>query len=75
MSGTLEYARRCVPGRERSDALASCCAHADPSDLIIHAGRLFFSADDGVHGRELWAYESGRGASLFKDLNPGVEGS
>ncbi|MFL5347811.1 MAG: ELWxxDGT repeat protein [Hyalangium sp.] len=45
-----------------------------PRELVSVAGALFFTADDGVHGRELWR-SSGpgeAGASLVKDIRPGV---
>jgi ELWxxDGT repeat protein len=27
---------------------------SDPRDLVAMDNKLYFSADDGVHGRELW---------------------
>jgi ELWxxDGT repeat protein len=42
--------------------------------LVPYAGRLFFQADDGMHGRELWAYDPAtETASLVEDVAPGVE--
>ena len=38
--------------------------------------RLFFAADDGVRGRELWVSDgTASGTRLFKDLEPGAAGS
>ncbi|RMG45411.1 MAG: hypothetical protein D6718_07605 [Acidobacteria bacterium] len=35
--------------------------------------QLFFSADDGLHGRELWAtFGTPSGTSLFADIDPGA---
>jgi ELWxxDGT repeat protein len=43
-----------------------------PRELVDAAGELFFTADDGTHGRELWM-NLGRGATfLVKDIRPGV---
>jgi ELWxxDGT repeat protein len=43
-----------------------------PRELVDTAGGLFFTADDGTRGRELWA-SLGRGATfLVKDIRPGV---
>src|SRR5262245_19861264 len=36
-------------------------------------GKLYFFADDGVHGRELWSTDgTDLGTQLVKDINPGA---
>ena len=43
-----------------------------PRDLIVvEDGTLFFTAADGVHGRELWRLDDSGTASLVADLNEG----
>lgn len=44
--------------------------------LVVANGELFFNADDGVHGRELWKTDgTGAGTLLVRDLVPGADGS
>lgn len=47
---------------------------ASPNNLTVFDGQLYFSAIDGSHGRELWAYD-GSTVRLVRDLNPGIYGS
>src|SRR5215208_3127821 len=47
-----------------------------PEQPVNVNGTLFFTADDGVHGRELWASDGTEaGTRLVKDLVPGSSGS
>lgn len=44
-----------------------------PSSLASVGSKLLFTADDGVHGRELWRSDgTAAGTVLVKDLNPGL---
>ena len=45
-----------------------------PSQFFEYDGILYFAADDGVHGRELWATD-GDAAWLVLDIYPGEYGS
>ncbi|SHK44196.1 ELWxxDGT repeat protein [Epilithonimonas mollis] len=45
-----------------------------PTDLINLNSKIYFAADDGVHGRELWVTD-GTETKLVKDINPGENGS
>ncbi|WNJ17697.1 T9SS type A sorting domain-containing protein [Pontibacter sp. G13] len=38
-------------------------------------GVFYFTADDGVHGRELWKFDGKNAPELVHDLNPGLAGS
>jgi trimeric autotransporter adhesin len=49
---------------------------SDPSNLTVANGHLFFTANDGVNGTELWETDgTAAGTVMVKDINPGPNGS
>ncbi|MBD2090623.1 hyalin [Microcoleus sp. FACHB-1515] len=47
-----------------------------PPNFTVFNGRLFFTANDGINGRELWSTDgTTAGTQLFKDISPGIIGS
>jgi len=44
--------------------------NSDPRELTVVGANLFFAADDGTNGRELWVLDAS-GAHMVKDINPG----
>ncbi|ATB48140.1 ELWxxDGT repeat protein [Corallococcus macrosporus] len=52
-------------------------AGSDPADLFHGDRVLFFTANDGTHGRELWRSSGtgGSGTALVKDIYPGLASS
>jgi len=47
-----------------------------PPNFTVFNGRLFFTANDGINGRELWVTDgTTAGTQLFKDISPGIIGS
>ena len=63
---TVTLAADINPGKPLSGSGGS----SSPSGLTVFDNALYFSADDGVHGKELWKY-NGTTASLVADLIPG----
>jgi ELWxxDGT repeat protein len=47
---------------------------SSPGGFKVFNGLLYFAANDGVHGRELWSFD-GTTARLALDINPGPYGS
>jgi ELWxxDGT repeat protein len=51
---------------------ASGVGSGDPRDINQHDGKLYFSADDHVHGRELWVSDGSKaGTRMVADIHPG----
>lgn len=49
---------------------------SDPKQIQIHDGKLFFTAADGSHGRELWMSDGTVGGTeMVVDLEPGTASS
>ncbi|WP_405562994.1 ELWxxDGT repeat protein [Polaribacter sp. Asnod6-C07] len=46
------------------------------TEMIEFQGKIFFTADNGINGQELWTTEGTTETTfLFKDINPGSEGA
>lgn len=42
-----------------------------PKNIVRAGSNTFFTADDGIHGVELWVLPDGESARLVKDIAPG----
>ena len=73
--GTLEIRRhRC--GHQPGQGYFPGRLRLDPRDLTNVGDTLFFSADDGTNGSELWKSDgTAAGTTLVEDINPGSSGS
>jgi ELWxxDGT repeat protein len=59
------------PGPGGDDFLAD----SNPSNFTVHDHRLFFTADDGSHGPELWVYDGHNAPHIVGDIYSGQYGS
>ena len=41
-----------------------------PREFYVFNNKLYFNANDGVHGEELWVYDGINEPQIFKDINP-----
>ncbi|NMO18156.1 hypothetical protein HPC49_14135 [Pyxidicoccus fallax] len=63
-------------GTRRVKDVRSGAEGSEPASLTVLGRRLFFSADDGVHGNELWVSDGTEaGTQLFKELEHGPRGA
>ena len=47
-------------------------AYSYPYDLTVLNNELYFRADDGIHGKELWKYDGVNAPSIVADINTGT---
>ncbi|MEJ0043672.1 MAG: ELWxxDGT repeat protein [Rhizomicrobium sp.] len=51
-------------------------ANSNPGNFVVQGAKLFFTADDGSHGNELWVSDgTAAGTHMVVDLDPGRESS
>ena len=55
--------------------LNSGTAGSNPEDLTLSGNILFFTADNGTNGRELWRHNGQGNVQMVKDIVPGAAGS
>ncbi len=71
---TLET--RCLMSATLVADLNTQIANSNPGEFTASGRYLFFEADDGIHGRELWRTDgTPTGTKLVKDINRGGAGS
>ncbi|PTL82846.1 hypothetical protein DAT35_16885 [Vitiosangium sp. GDMCC 1.1324] len=75
-SGEPRNWKSCGPPVLMKD-IAPGATGSEPRELVHGNGVLFFTADDGAHGRELWKSSGtgGAGTFLVADVRPGPLGS
>ena len=61
--------------RRLADICPGACS-SDPRNFSVVGDRLYFDADDGIHGREPWMLRAGSDQpELLADMMPGIESS
>ncbi len=67
---------RCEGPARRLADIHPGTAGSEPRELVPTERGLFFTAEDGAHGRELWSSRgAGGGTFLVKDVRPGAAGA
>jgi ELWxxDGT repeat protein len=46
---------------------------SNPKDLLVFDNKLYFSADDGFHGVELWSVDENKNVSMVEDYATGTD--
>lgn len=81
--GQVNLPPESIPPESKSEAsskirllkdLNSGSEGSDPREFIVYNGAMYFQANDGEKGEELWRYD-GSSVNLIKDINPGPQGS
>jgi ELWxxDGT repeat protein len=75
MTSNQATARIAVHGVNLVEDIRAGDANSDPSEFTVFNGDTYFSADDGIHGYELWKFNSTGLIELVSDINPGENGS
>ncbi len=71
MLGVASVSLAQAPSRSRYEPPSS-----EPENLFVLGDRLYFSADDGIHGTELWFLRDlDATPELVKDITPGPDGT
>ena len=64
------------PGRRWSRTSTRACGSVAVDNLTNVNGTLYFDANDGTHGDELWKTDgTAAGTVMVKDIDPGSDGS
>ncbi len=72
LSATLGLA---CPAYASSASIPEGTPSSSPQRLIVCGETVFFTADDGLHGRELWSCQLDGQCAMVADLDPGPKGS
>ncbi len=69
VTGTFQlYKYELLTGNTSLVATINNSGHSMPAGFIYYANKVFFVADDGVHGRELWVLNHDNTVSMVADI-------
>lgn len=60
-----------IPGGETLVADINTSGDSSPRDFLEHLGELYFRADDGTHGQELWKVDTNDNVTMIQDFISG----
>lgn len=68
-TGMQLYKYDYVQGKTSHVSTINPSGAATPANFIYYANKIFFTANDGTHGRELWVLNNSGTASMVADIN------
>lgn len=74
-SGIPVLVKDIYPGYFSYDGFKKFAYSSNPSGLAVFNNKMYFCADEGIHGEELWQYDGTNEPVLMKDILPGSSGS
>ncbi len=70
--GLNAYIAKAQPGVQLVYDIITGSAGSTPNLMTVYNGAMYFTANDGAHGQELWKYTGSGAPALVYDINPGA---
>jgi ELWxxDGT repeat protein len=72
MLGIGAFTANAQPGVQMVYDIVPGPGASSPSIMTVYNGAMYFTANDGAHGQELWKYTGSGAPTMVYDLNPGA---